>query len=130
VARPRKFTDEQWAEALRLYVTDGPTAAAVRTGIDKGNLTRKAKAMGLTTVVIASTREATEAIAAQRRLAFEEVTLGMIRIEQEMLALASSTHDIFVGQAGTSRKVEGLMPGLRRVGQGDHAAHRPSDRAL
>jgi hypothetical protein len=66
VARPRKFTEAQWAEAMRLYVTDGPTAAAVRTGIDKGNLTRRAKTLGLTTVVIASTREATEAVAARR----------------------------------------------------------------
>jgi len=119
VARPRKFTEQQWAEALSLYVTDGPTAAAARTGIDKGNLTRRAKALGLTTVVIASTHEATETIALQRRLAFEEVTLGMIRIEQEMLALASSTHVIFVGQAGTSREVKGLMPEeFRAVAQG------------
>jgi hypothetical protein len=93
-----------------VWIDDGPTAAAARTGIDKGNLTRKAKAMGLTTVVIARTHGATEAIAQERRLAFEEVTLGMIRIEQEMLALASSTHVIFVGQAGTSREVQGLMP--------------------
>jgi hypothetical protein len=77
VARPRKFTDEQWAEALDLYVTDGPTAAATRTGIDKGNLTRRAKTLGSTTVVIASTREATEAVAARRALAREEPILQM-----------------------------------------------------
>jgi hypothetical protein len=55
-------------------------------------------------------REAIEAIAQQRRLAFEEITLGMIRLEQKMLALASSTHTVFVGQAAEGREVKGLMP--------------------
>jgi hypothetical protein len=41
MAHPRKFTAEQWTDALRLYVTDGPTAAATRTGIDKGNLLKR-----------------------------------------------------------------------------------------
>jgi hypothetical protein len=34
----------------------------------------------------------------------------MVRLEQEVLALASSTHNVFVGQAGTSHEVKGLMP--------------------
>jgi hypothetical protein len=87
--------------------------------VSQGNLSRHVIARGITSDVIARTREATEAIALQRRLAFEEVTLGMIRLEQEMLALASSTHDIFVGQAGISRGVKGLMPEeFRAVAQG------------
>jgi hypothetical protein len=90
---------------MRLYVSDGPTAASESTGIDKGEITRRAKANGLSTVVIASTRAATLAIVEQRRLEFEQVTLGMVRLEQKMLALASSTHNVFVGQAGTTAYV-------------------------
>jgi hypothetical protein len=77
MARSRKFSDDEWAAALSLYVSHGPTAAAARTGIDKGNLTRRAKTLGSTTVVIASTREATEAVAARRALAREETILQM-----------------------------------------------------
>jgi hypothetical protein len=88
-------------------------------GMDQGNLSRHCIARGITSDVIARTREATETIAQRRRLAFEEVTLGMIRLEQEMLALASSTHVIFVGQGGTSHEVKGLMPEeFRAVAQG------------
>jgi hypothetical protein len=88
-------------------------------GMDQGNLSRHCIARGITSDVIPLMREAIETIALQRRLAFEEVTLGMIRLEQEMLALASSTHVIFVGQAGTSREVKGLMPEeFRAVAQG------------
>jgi hypothetical protein len=87
--------------------------------MDQGNLSRHCIARGITSDVIPLMREAIETIALQRRLAFEEVTLGMIRLEQEMLALASSTHVIFVGQAGTSREVKGLMPEeFRAVAQG------------
>jgi hypothetical protein len=43
-------------------VTEGPTAASAFTGIDKGEITRRAKVNGLSTVVIASTREATLAV--------------------------------------------------------------------
>jgi hypothetical protein len=40
VARPRKFTEAQWAEAMRLYVTEGPRAAGALTGIDPSAITR------------------------------------------------------------------------------------------
>jgi hypothetical protein len=88
-------------------------------GMDQGNLSRHCIARGITSDVIPLMREAIEAIALQRRLAFEEVTLGMIRLEQEMLALASSTRVIYVGQAGEAREVKGLTPEeFRAVAQG------------
>ena len=88
-------------------------------GMDQGNLSRHCIARGITSDVIPLMREAIETIALRRRLAFEEVTLGMIRLEQEILALASSTHVIFVGQAAEGREVEGLMPDeFRAVAQG------------
>ncbi len=91
----------------------------MQTGIPKGTIVSWAHEQGLQTFGNSSTREATAAAIERRRLAFEEVTLGMVRLEQEMLALASSTHVIFVGQAGTSREVKGLMPEeFRAVAQG------------
>jgi hypothetical protein len=98
MARPRKFTDQQWAEALRLYVTDGPTAAAARTGVDKGNLTKRAKALRLSTVVIASTREATEAVTARRALKREQSIEQMCDFILAGCRVASGSHLIYVGQ--------------------------------
>src|SRR5450756_2300852 len=69
---------EQWAEAEHLYRTIGATAAAEQMGMDQGIHSRQCIARGITSDVIPLMREAIEAIAAQRRLAFEEVTLGMI----------------------------------------------------
>jgi hypothetical protein len=71
VARPRKFSEEQWDEALRLYVTEGPRAAGALTGIDPSAITRRAKSTGTSTVVIACTHEATLAMAAKRALEHE-----------------------------------------------------------
>jgi hypothetical protein len=69
---------------------------------------------------------------------FEEVTLGMVELEQKMLALASSTRTIYVGQAGEAHQVTGLTPEeFRAVAQGFAALDktlmlrtRPSDRAI
>jgi hypothetical protein len=110
MARPRKFTDQQWAEALRLYVTDGPTAAAARTGVDKGNLTRRAKAMGLSTVVIASTREATEALTARRALKREQSIEQMCDFILAGCRMASGSHVIYVGQHKRPVTIKGLLP--------------------
>ena len=104
---------------MGLYVSDGPTAAGAATGIDPSGITKRAKSLGLTTMVVASTHEATMAIVERRRLKFEKVTLGMVKLEQKMLRLASSTHTVYVGQAAEGREVKGLMPEeFRAVAQG------------
>ncbi len=108
--RPRKFTDDQWIVALRLYGTDGPTAASAATGIDKGNIYRRAKALGLTTVVTASTRQATEAVAARCALKRE---LSIERMHDFIMAgcrMTTGSHVIFVGQAKRPVTIEGLLP--------------------
>ena len=110
MARPRKFTAEHWTDALRLYVTDGPTAASARTGIDKGNLTRRAKAMGLTTVVTASTHAATEAVAARRALKREHTILQMYGFISEALEMTTKSRVIYVGQHKRPVTITGLMP--------------------
>lgn len=110
MARPLKFTDEQWATALDLYVTDGPTAAAACVGINKGNLTRRAMALGLTTVVTASTREGTEAVAARRALKREHTILQMYGFISEALEMTKKSRVIYVGQHKRPVTITGLMP--------------------
>jgi len=78
-------------------VTDGPTAAAVRTGMDKGNLTRRAKTLGLTTVVLTSTREATTAVVARRGLKREQTIEQMYGFISDGLEMSKKSHVIFVG---------------------------------
>lgn len=69
------YTAEQKAEALEVYVTDGPSAAAERFGMTKGCVTKWAKAAGLETVANERTRAATETVVANgqaRRAALAE----------------------------------------------------------
>lgn len=57
----RAYTDDEKAEALRLYETDGPSKASKALGIPKGTIGRWAKAAGVGTVPSEKTRAATEA---------------------------------------------------------------------
>lgn len=61
VAAPRKYSDSQRAEALKLYESSGPTAVQKQLGISKATVTGWAKATGTRTVRVARTRAATEA---------------------------------------------------------------------
>jgi len=87
-----------------------PPARVRRLFLDKGNLTRKAKAVGLTTVVIASTREATEAVAARAALKREQTILQLYGFMSEALNMHKTSHVIFVGQAKRPVTIEGLLP--------------------
>lgn len=57
----RRYTEEQKAEALKLYETHGPTAVEEQLDIPKGTISYWATKAGVKTVRIARTREATEA---------------------------------------------------------------------
>ncbi|TSI11959.1 hypothetical protein [Brevibacterium aurantiacum] len=57
----RVYTDEQREEALRLYETDGPSAASKATGISKGTISGWAKSAGVRTSGTQNVREANEA---------------------------------------------------------------------
>jgi hypothetical protein len=112
-----KVKQEQMRGAIRTRLLDRAHDALDR--MDAEHIVSWSHEHGLHTFGNSSTREATEAAIERRRLVFEEVTLGMVKLELEMLALASSTHVIFVGQAGASREVKGLMPEeFRAVAQG------------
>lgn len=59
-----KYTEAQRAEAIELYRTEGPSAVAKKLGILKGTVTKWAKAAGVETVSVATTRAGTEAASA------------------------------------------------------------------
>lgn len=65
---PRKYTDEQRAEALRLYEQEGPTAVAQKLGIPKGTVAQWAKQTGTQTVRNERTAHATEAVMVDNKL--------------------------------------------------------------
>ena len=60
----RSYTAAQQEEALRLYQTDGTTAASKATGISKNTIQGWARKAGLRTVRSAKTQAATEAATA------------------------------------------------------------------
>ncbi|UTT40240.1 transposase [Glutamicibacter mishrai] len=65
---PRKYTDKQRAEALRLYELEGPTAVAQKLGIPKGTVAQWAKQSGTQTVRNERTAHAVEAVQVDNKL--------------------------------------------------------------
>lgn len=65
---PRKYTDKQRQEALRLYELEGPTAVAQKLGIAKGTVTGWAKKAGTRTVRNERTAHAVEAVQVDNKL--------------------------------------------------------------
>lgn len=90
-----KYTEEQRAEALKLYETDGPTAVTEQLGIPKQTVQDWARKAGVRTVRTASTREATEARAVDLKLLrteAEAAEMEILRWEQEkVLAVKRGT---------------------------------------
>jgi hypothetical protein len=61
VPAAKTYTQAQRDEAIALYHTEGPTAVEKKLGILKGTVTKWAKAEGVETVSVATTRAGTEA---------------------------------------------------------------------
>lgn len=72
------YTDEQKAEALRIYVEQGPTAASQAIGANKGTITRWAKNAGLRTNVTPNTQAATAAASAQAKQRRTELAMLLL----------------------------------------------------
>jgi len=100
LARPRKWTEEQREQALRLYVEMGPTEASKVTGIPKQYIARWGKAKGLVTVTNERTRAATETIAERWRLKQQVIIEGLADMIIDALARRNQPHVEYVGQAG------------------------------
>lgn len=116
----RVYTDEEKAEALRIYESDGPSAVLRDLGIPKGTVSRWAKAAGIGTVrneKMAEAREAADndsatlrAIAAnqsirvtntiaeaiERRLAIEAETVDLKELAT-VYGIFADKHKLFVG---------------------------------
>ena len=76
-------------EALRIYATDGPTAAANMTGISKGAVCKYAKARGVETNVVYLHENATKASVARRARTMAEWREDMTERLQEISTLAA-----------------------------------------
>lgn len=80
----RVYSDEEREEALRLYETDGPSAAAEATGVPKSTIRSWAKSSGVRTVRNENTREATEAAQADAKALRAELSLGLMQDAKRM----------------------------------------------
>ncbi|MCP1414393.1 hypothetical protein [Paenarthrobacter sp. A20] len=69
-----KYTEEQRAEAIELFRTDGPSAVQEQLGIPKATVAGWAKAAGVRTVRTSATRAATEARAVDLKASRQELT--------------------------------------------------------
>lgn len=80
----RAYSDEQREEALRIYETEGPSAAAEATGVPKSTIRSWAKSDGVRTVRNQNTREATEAAQADAKALRAELSLGLMQDAKRM----------------------------------------------
>jgi transposase-like protein len=101
LARPRKWTDEQRAEAERLYVGVGLAEASMQTGIPKGTIVSWAHEQGLQTFGNSSTREATAAAIERRKLKREKIREGLHDMALDALARRNQEHIEFKGKDAT-----------------------------
>lgn len=91
MAAPRKYTDKQREEALRLFEVEGPTAVTKKLGIPKGTVAQWAKQTGSQTVRNERTAHAVEAVIVDNKLRRQniaarlysqaETTLGVLEAE-------------------------------------------------
>lgn len=85
MATRRAYTDEQKAEALRLYEVEGPSAASKQTGIPKSTLRSWAESSGVRTVRAQNTRKATEAAKADAKALRAQLEVRYLQEAHRML---------------------------------------------
>ena len=108
----RAHTDDEKAEALRIYEEHGPTAAQKQTGIHKATVTKWAKAAGVATVAVQNMREAREAIQesnAERRARLVQRLYGIAETSADLLENPAEYQTILKGEMGIER---GGRPGF------------------
>lgn len=102
----RTYTDEQKAEALDLYVTDGPTAVQEQLGIPKATVHGWAATEGLQTVRNEKTMAATQAIAMDRALNREQLRSALIAKALDLLGRMDEEHIDYRGKDARVVKFE------------------------
>src|SRR4051794_19225524 len=85
--RTSKYSDELWAEALKLYEDPdvGPAEASRRTGIPKGTIASRASRGGVATVRKEKTEAAVEAAMLSRKQRQERLLDSMLEEAQAAL---------------------------------------------
>lgn len=92
------YTDEQKAEAIALYVEEGPTAVEMLLGIPKQTVHMWATKEGVRTVRTTKATAATEAIAADRLLHREQLRSELIAKALDMLNRMDDEHIDYRGK--------------------------------
>ena len=82
MADRRTYTDQEKAEALKLYETEGPTAVEKQLGIPKATVASWARRNGVHTVRNERTREATEAASLDARARRQRIVANQHRITE------------------------------------------------
>lgn len=83
------YTEEQKAEALQLYKTEGTRAAAKATGIPRGTIQWWAKTAGVRTERTSKTAAATEAASSEAARTRAEAALKAIVLADKLLDILS-----------------------------------------
>lgn len=83
------YTEEQKAEALQLYKTEGTRAAAKATGIPRGTIQWWAKTAGVRTERTSKTAAATEAAASEAARTRAEAALTAVVLADKLLGILS-----------------------------------------
>lgn len=99
----RVYTDEQRAEALRLFETDGPSKAAKATGIAKGTIAGWAKAAGVRTVRNENVRARVDAAKldnSERRANLVKRLYGLAEASVELVENPADYQTILKGSMG------------------------------
>lgn len=108
----RAYTEDEKAEALRIYEEHGPTAAQKQTGIDKSTVRKWARAAGVATVATVKTQAATQAMQvsnAERRAKLVSRLYGIAEAGIDLIESPAEYQTILKGEMGIER---GGRPGF------------------
>lgn len=98
----RRYTEEQKAEALKLYETHGPTAVQAQLDIPKGTVSRWAQAAGVGTVRNHRMREAVAAASLDAKARRQRIVENQMAITERLQAqtLAPRWKTLVRGEGG------------------------------
>lgn len=100
--RRKTYTDQQKAEALELYETEGPSAVEKQLGIPKNTVAGWAKRTGIRTVRTERTRAAVEAKVIDGRARRQQIVANQMLIHEKLQAqtLSHEWQTILRGEGG------------------------------
>lgn len=118
MADRRTYTDQEKADALELYRTQGPTAVEKQLGIPKATVASWARRNGVQTVRNALTREATEAASLDARARRQRIVEAQMEITE---ILQQQVRGV---RGGTWKAIMRGAMGVEHVEELDHVPAR------